>query len=199
MNDTTQTNGHLTEYAAYDPLTQPLDPPKDDQDTGESVAVVIAPKKPGPLGSFLSAFGMGKKEEEDFTQLAKRSQRTSGKEVTEQSSVRDLAISAGMSVGELVHFLSSTNKEDDAVIDSFNDENEHPIGTAMHHFWTAVFYLAPPIVAMVVGWYVGINFGGTPATIMLCLLFEAIPIVLMLATAKQLGRALSGVRSAGWV
>jgi hypothetical protein len=192
MSDTTQING----YAPYDPLTQSLDSPRDDQDTGGSLAVVTLPDKPGPLGRFLSTFGLGRKEEDDFRQLSKRSRRKESRQVTDQSSVEEMAISAGMSVGELVRFLASTNKEDDAVIDSFNDENEHPIGTAMHHFWTAVFYLAPPVVAMVVGWYVGLNFGGTPATIMLCLLFEAIPIVLMLATAKQLSRALSGVRSA---
>jgi|SRR2546429_127566 len=181
MNDT-RSNG-------YDPSTQTLDFPP------EPSTVIDSPKK-GPVGSFLSAFGLGKKEEDDFHQLAKRSRRKAAKEVTDQSPVEELAISAGMSVGELVSFLASTNKEDDAVIDSFNDENEHPIGTAMCHLWTAVFYIAPPIIAMVVGWYVGMNFGGTPATIGLCLLFEAIPIILMLATAKQLSRALSGIRSA---
>src|SRR5438445_10038033 len=136
MNDT-RSNG-------YDPSTQTLDFPP------EPSTVIDSPKK-GPVGSFLSAFGLGKKEEDDFHQLAKRSRRKATKEVTDQSPVEELAISAGMSVGELVSFLASTNKEDDAVIDSFNDENEHPVGTAMHHLWTVVFYIAPPVIAMIVG------------------------------------------------
>jgi hypothetical protein len=177
------------------PSTQILDFPEVEQPTNGNI-VIDAPPKKGPVGNFLATLGLGKKEEDDFRQLAKRSRREVPSQVTDQSPVEELAISAGMSVGQLVSFLSSTNKEDDAVIDSFNDENEHPIGTAMHHLWTAIFYLAPPVIAMIVGWAVGINFGGTLATISLCLLFEAIPIVLMLATAKQLSRALSGVRSA---
>ena len=189
--NTEQTNG----YGPYEPSTQVLDYPQNGQSTTEDIVIVDSPKT-GPIQNFLSAFGLGKKEEAALNDLAKRKQRRQQKEVTEQSSVQELAISAGMSVGELVSFLASTNKEDDAVIDSFNDENEHPIGTAMHHLWTVVFYIAPPIIAMVVGWYVGLNFGGTPATIGLCLLFEAIPIILMLATAKQFSRALSGVQSA---
>src|SRR5437879_2283288 len=105
MSDTTQINGH----APYDPLTQTLNfPSTDDYDTGGSLDVVTAPKKPGPLGNFLSVFGLGKKDEDDLNQLAKRSKRKGLRQVTEQSSVEDLAISAGMSVGELVKFLSST-------------------------------------------------------------------------------------------
>lgn len=173
--------------------------PPDDPNNGPQTG----PLKTGFAGWLSNTFGLTPKDQQDMRAIAKRERRRdldrSRDSITIDSMpVEELAITAGMSVSDLVKFLSSTNKEDDAVIDSFNDENEHPIGTAMHHIWTAIFYLAPPVIAMVVGYAVGQNFGGSFATIALCLLFEAIPIVLMLATAKQLNRALSGTRSA-WI
>jgi hypothetical protein len=176
--------------------------PEDDQGTDD--------ERPGALKRFFNFLGLGKREEEELLNLArarlreerKKPRGTSTARSVDDLNLKELAIHAEMSVGDLVKFLSQTRSDDEEVINSFEEENEHPAGTAIHHTWITFFYVAPPVAAVIIGLAVGWKFGGSAlsfnslAIMLMCVLFEAIPVLLMLATAKLLTRAIMGVRSA---
>jgi hypothetical protein len=176
--------------------------PAGDQDTDD--------ERPGALKRFFNFLGLGKREEEELINLArarlreerKKPHGTSTARSVDDLNLKELAIHAEMSVGDLVKFLSQTRSDDEEVINSFEEESEHPAGIAIHHTWITFFYIAPPVAAVIIGLAVGWKFGGNTlsfnslAIMLMCVLFEAIPVLLMLATAKLLTRAIMGVRSA---
>src|SRR5436190_16451695 len=80
------------------------------------------------IGGWLSdLLGLGAKEEADLIDLAERRKRKRGI-ATATSEVERLAISAEMTVGELVHVLARATGTDQQVIDGFEDDTEHWIG-----------------------------------------------------------------------
>ena len=122
-------------------------------------------------------------------------------DLSEQVQVGDLLIHAEMSVGELVAVLSEAKGDDEEVISSFEEDAEHPAGVAIRNFWITFFYVVPPVAALVIGVAIGANFAGKnwftfqgAAILIMCVIFEAVPVLLMLATAKLISRVMSGVR-----
>jgi len=123
--------------------------------------------------------------------------------VEEQITINDIVIHAGMSIGDLVNVLSAAKGDDEEVINSFEEDAEHPAGNAVRNIMIAFFYIVPAIAALGIGVAVGVKFAGSGwlslqglAILTMCIVFEAIPILLMLATAKLISRVLAGVKRA---
>ena len=123
--------------------------------------------------------------------------------IEEQITINDIVIHAGMSIGDLVNVLSAAKGDDEEVINSFEEDAEHPAGNAVRNIMIAFFYIVPAIAALGIGVAVGVKFAGSGwlslqglAILTMCIVFEAIPILLMLATAKLISRVLSGVKRA---
>jgi hypothetical protein len=123
--------------------------------------------------------------------------------INEDADIAEIAIHAGMTVGELVTVLSQATGDDEEVINSFEEDAEHPAGVAVRNTWITFFYVVPPIAALAIGLAVGVNFAGDKwlsfqgiAIMIMCVIFEAVPVLLMLATAKLISNVMSGVRKA---
>ncbi|GCE04240.1 hypothetical protein KDAU_15690 [Dictyobacter aurantiacus] len=132
---------------------------------------------------------------------SKRNANAHDEDEEKPSEIEQLAINAEMSVGELVNVLSRATGDDQEVIDSFEDDAEHPAGSAVRNFFIAFFYAVPAIAALIIGAAVGADFAGgftwaAAPVIFLCVLFESIPVILMLATSRLISRVMSGVRKA---
>jgi hypothetical protein len=158
-------------------------------------------KRKSILGFFASLFNFGEKEEADLIDLAERRRRRQQQQKSPgKSEVERLAISAEMTVGELVDVLSRATGDDQEVIDSFEDDAEHWSGSMVRNTFIVFFYLVPASAAMLIGVSVGIDFAGGVISLMaiplitLCVVFEAIPIILMLATSKLISRVIAGLR-----
>jgi hypothetical protein len=122
-------------------------------------------------------------------------------ELTAQDTLSEMAIKADMTVGELVSILSNVNKDDEEVINSFQEDTEHPAGVAIRNAWITFFYTVPPLAAIIVGVAVAVNFGAgwSPEGVgvfLMCVVFEAIPVLLMFATAKLIGSVMAGAKKA---
>ena len=123
--------------------------------------------------------------------------------IEEQITINDIVIHAGMSIGDLVNVLSAAKGDDEEVINSFEEDAEHPAGNAVRNIMIAFFYVVPALSALGIGVAVGVKFAGPDwlslqgfAILAMCIVFEAIPILLMLATAKLISRVLAGVKRA---
>jgi hypothetical protein len=175
-------------------------------DTVIDVSPVQQEKKRGSFGAwFKQTFGEmpSARDEQNIADLAKSKRQRQQREhapAERLPEVEQLAISADMSVGELVQVLSRATGSDQEVIDGFEDDTEHWSGNIIRNFFIVFFYVVPALAAMVVGIAVGIDFSGGTLDItampilVLCVLFEAIPIILMLATSKLISRVMSGIR-----
>ena len=189
----------------YDQTTpQPPDP-----DTGpippvNSPAVQNDPSAPEKQGNFFSNF-LGRFITDHIVALGlvgKGQMPFVSPALIEPVTVGDLVISADMSVGDLVTVLSAAKGDDEEVINSFEEDAEHPAGNAIRNMIIAFFYVIPALAALGIGVAVGVKFAGSDwlslqgiAILTMCVVFEAVPILLMLATAKLVSRVMAGVRS----
>ena len=140
-----------------DPQTQPLNSQLQDDQQNASAGKekpasdrdgsAQAPPKPRMFsnvsGLFSRLFGLGEQDEHDLIDLAERRRRKRGEHSpvsTPSAELEQLAIRAEMTVGELVNVLSRATGDDQAVIDSFEDDTEHWSGSIIRNFFIVFFW-----------------------------------------------------------
>jgi len=200
----TSTQHHQDET---DPNTQQLHPTpereKDASDTSNPPAVIpAAQEKQGNwLGDFLGR--LLSREVVNSGLVGRGTLQLPPAPIVEEITINDIVIHAGMSIGDLVNVLSAAKGDDEEVINSFEEDAEHPAGNAVRNIMIAFFYIVPALAALGIGVAVGVKFAGPNwlslqglAILTMCIVFEAIPILLMLATAKLISRVLAGVKRA---
>ena len=192
--DATQDAPNTTPLQAPPPPTQPSPPP-------QTKPVPSAPPPPAQQEGWFSNIVGGLTEFIKSIHLVGKGTLAQAPPPTpEEVKVGDITIAADMSIGELVKVLSNAKGDDEEVINSFEEDAEHPAGNAIRNAWITFFYTVPPISALGIGTAVGIQFAGNDwlsirgiAIIMMCLVFEAVPVLLMLATSKLISRVMAGV------
>lgn len=192
-----------------DPNTQQLaptlEPVEDEKDTDSNTPAIVPQQAPTPQkqGNFFTNFltSLITREVVNNGLVGKGNQQLPAPTITQELTVNDIVIHAGMSIGDLVNVLSEAKGDDEEVINSFEEDAEHPAGNAVRNAMITFFYIVPALAALGVGVAVGVRFAGVDwlslnglAILTLCIVFEAIPVLLMLATAKLISRVLAGVK-----
>ena len=115
----------------------------------------------------------------------------------EKASLGELALAADIPVADLVKMLSDVSADEEEVISSFDENKEHPIGLLVSQLAIIFCYAIPPVLSVLTGIGIGIVYSGGRADLLsavifcVCVAYEFLLVVLMLAIIKQVDRLLT--------
>ena len=198
MSDQTASNPTTVESPASPNLGQPAD-------QSHATATSLRRKRLNPVKGFVNTVGGW------FDRLAPSqavvpagTQQPSLVNVQTAQTIGELAVDANMTVAEIVSILAHATGDTAEVINSFDEDKEHPIGHLMMQVAILACYVLPPVMAYYAGSAIGATYsGGKPfnpfetITAFLYLVswaYEYALVILMLAIVRQFKRVLNGGR-----